>query len=178
MAKGRCLLRRLFKTVGLDNLGIGLGWPMAINSITLNYTQVGDFLEAWNSSLSQGSAFIPSGTVEEEVGPKPEVYFELPLVGRAGPVEAQVAMRASDGGITLRLGSMSDEVIQQFESLVAFVASVKNYLIQSGEVAPVSAPVGDMTRGSSVANDSHTDRDRAVPRRHVLGAEAVVGVRS
>lgn len=115
---------------------------MAVRTATRRWTDLGAFLREYPQTLRVGALVLPAGTLDGEPAPELKVDLVLPLVGRVGPLTAQVVASLPDGGVALRVPEMPPKVDEAIKSVFASVEEVKGYLLASGQVI---APGGGET---------------------------------
>jgi hypothetical protein len=106
---------------------------MAVRRATRKYDDILSFLRDYEATLKDGGVFLPAGTLKGELSNEVRLDFVLPIVGRAGPVKAQVVHRSPEG-VALLIPSMSTEVQALFDKFFAMVVGIRDHFIQSGEV--------------------------------------------
>jgi len=109
---------------------------MALRRATRTYESIPEFLEEYNSTLAQGGIFLPPGTTRRELANEVRLDLVLPIVGRVGPLTAQVVHRAPDGGVGLRLPHVADEAREAFSRFMDTIAEIRTYLIETGDLLP------------------------------------------
>jgi hypothetical protein len=114
---------------------------MRKRSATLRLEGLAEFLAAWTDHLSQGNVFLPQECLDEELAGEFKLDLVLPLVGRVGPIEAQVIQRAPDGVAAQILG-IPAEVQEAAQGLVDFLEEAKTLLVQRGELVEPGASEG------------------------------------
>lgn len=82
---------------------------MAVRRATRTWTDLAAFLEDLNGSLAAGAVLLPAGTVDGELAPEVKLDFVVPVIGRVGPISAQVVHRGADGSVALRLPELEAE---------------------------------------------------------------------
>lgn len=106
---------------------------MAVRRATRRYDDILSFLRDYEATLKDGGVFLPAKTLKGELSNEVRLDFVLPIVGRAGPVKAQVVHRSPEG-VALLIPAMNSEVQTLFDKFFAMVAELQDHFIQSGEV--------------------------------------------
>ena len=107
---------------------------MAKRRATLKFDNLAQFLSQWEDQIGQGSVLIPPAAVDGELAANFKLDLEIPFVGLAGPIDAQVIQRMPDGATAAQLPEMGSEVLAEVERLKGFVDEVRQYLLDSGSV--------------------------------------------
>lgn len=106
---------------------------MATRRATRQYDNLMGFLNDYRSTIKDGSIFLPQDTYRGELAGEVKLDLVLPVVGRVGPIVAQVIQRAPTG-TALRLAVIPAEVEAGFQKVFAYLDEVKDYLISTGAV--------------------------------------------
>ncbi len=106
---------------------------MGKRSATLRLEGLAEFLAAWKDQLSQGTVFLPEACLKGELAGEFRLDLILPLLGRVGPIEAQVIQRSPDG-TAAQLSGLPAEVEDAIQSLLDFLEEFKAVLVQTGEL--------------------------------------------
>ncbi len=113
---------------------------MALRSATRRFDLV-SFLKEYKSSLRVGAIVLPvEATGGEEVAPEIKLDLVLPLVGRVGPVDAQVVNRLPDGSVAMRLVDPPAEFKAAYKSILEEVEALKAYLLATGQIKAGADP--------------------------------------
>jgi hypothetical protein len=78
--------------------------------------------------------FIEPGGVDKDVANEFKLDLVIPIIGRHGPITAQVVHRGPDGSIGVHFPAIPGSVQQAIDSLLQFVEEVKTLLIAEGAV--------------------------------------------
>lgn len=108
---------------------------MAVRSASRTYPSIVAFLEDWRGTLRLGALTLPPGVVEGEPAPQMRIDLVVPLVGRLGPIEAQVIQALPDGTVVLRVPEWPDVAKKGFDAFFAAVEELKRHFVASGELA-------------------------------------------
>ncbi len=122
---------------------------MAKRSATLRLEGLAEFLAAWTDRLSQGNVFLPEESLEGDLAGEFKLDLVLPLVGRVGPIEAQVIQRAPDG-IAAQIQGIPADVQAAAQGVLDLVEEAKVWLLQSGELAEPGAAPAPAAAGPTV----------------------------
>ncbi len=122
---------------------------MAKRSATLRLEGLAEFLAAWTDQLSQGNVFLPEESLEGDLAGEFKLDLVLPLVGRVGPIEAQVIQRAPDG-IAAQIQGIPADVQAAAQGVLDLVEEAKVWLLQSGELAEPGAAPAPAAAGPTV----------------------------
>jgi hypothetical protein len=107
---------------------------MAMRRATLSYPDLESFRADFEGPLRDGFVMLPAEAVTDEPANPLKLDLIVPLVGRVGPVTAQVMSRNADGGLALRLPDLASEAGKGLERVWDLVAQVKAYLVGRGEL--------------------------------------------
>ncbi len=119
---------------------------MATRRATLKYTDLSKFYADHEEHLSKGFCFLPPGTVRGDLAPEIKLDITVPIVGRVGPVTAQVVQRAPDGSYGLQLPDFETEAGRTIAKLDKSVEAVRKYLRTTGELGGGSSDEVDALR--------------------------------
>lgn len=111
---------------------------MATRRATRKYKDLASFFADRTEHLSGGFCFLPPGSVRGELANEVKLDLSVPVVGRIGPITAQVVQRAPDGGYGLQLPNFDAEAGRALQKLDGTIRKVQDYLEASG--ALVEAP--------------------------------------
>ncbi|MFH1467240.1 MAG: DUF4388 domain-containing protein [Pseudomonadota bacterium] len=105
---------------------------MAVRQATRRYESLSEFLRDWRGTLSAGALALRPADLDGEAAPTLRVDLVLPLVGRLGPIPANVVSRQSDGSTYLQIPELPAEVKQGIDRLLGMVDDLAGYLVASG----------------------------------------------
>lgn len=108
---------------------------MAVRAATRRYPDLPAFVTDYLSTLRVGALLLPAGTIDGEPSPEMKIDLVIPLVGRVGPIDAQVVQRLPDGGVALRIPEMPPAVEQAVKAARASIEATKTWLLETGQVA-------------------------------------------
>jgi hypothetical protein len=106
---------------------------MATRRATRQYNDLMGFLNDYNATIKDGSIFLPADSYRGELSAELKLDLVLPVVGRVGPIPAQVIQRAP-AGTALQLTAIPPDVQEGFEKVFTYLDEVKAYLISTGSV--------------------------------------------
>ncbi|MFZ5478761.1 MAG: DUF4388 domain-containing protein [Myxococcota bacterium] len=109
---------------------------MAVRTATRRWSDLAAFLNEYPTTLRVGALVLPKDALEDEPAPEMKIDLLLPLVGRHGPVGAQVVARMPDGSTALRIPEMPEKVANAIRDVFAAVEDVKGFLLATKQVAP------------------------------------------
>lgn len=109
---------------------------MAVRQQTYEYSDLGAFLKSYNEHISNASLFFASGTIDKDVANEFKLDLVIPLVGRQGPIPAQVVHRGPDGSIGVHLPEIPGPVQKAFDELLSFIGDVRTHLVESKQLVP------------------------------------------
>lgn len=109
---------------------------MAMRRATKTFPDIQSFAEVYNGDLRNGFLMLPAEAVTDEPANPLKLDLMLPVVGRVGPITAQVMSRTPDGGLALRLPELQLEAGKGIASLWAAIDEAKAWLLSSGAVSP------------------------------------------
>lgn len=108
---------------------------MAVRRATRRYEDIDSFLADREGSLRSGAILLPPDTVDGELAPEIKLDLVLPLVGRVGPITAQVVHR-SPNGTAMQLPRLEREAGAKLAEFDATLSAVEAWLLSSGRVVP------------------------------------------
>ncbi len=109
---------------------------MAVRHATRRYDSITEFLSDWEKTLSKGAMALRPEDIDGEAAPNIRIDLVLPIVGRVGPIPAQVVSRAANGGTFLQLPEIPEEVSKGIDQLLAIVDEITQYLLDKGAHVP------------------------------------------
>ena len=132
---------------------------MAVRRATHRYEDLESFLRDLEGTLKDGAILLPVDIVEGELAPEIKLDIVAPVLGRVGPITAQVVHRSA-AGIAMQLPRLDAEAGAAFGTFWQTIDSVEAWLRSSGRV-------GDPGPGESEAlsDDSQDERVRALEAR-------------
>ena len=107
---------------------------MAVRRATRTFDDLVAFLDEYQSTILQGAIMLPPDAFEGELANEIRLDFVLPVVGRVGPVKAQVVHRSPDGAVALRMPNVESELVANNSGLFEYLDKIKAYLVSSGAV--------------------------------------------
>jgi hypothetical protein len=122
---------------------------MGKRSATLRLEGLAEFLAVWTEQLSQGNVFLPEESLDGELAGEFKLDLMLPLVGRVGPIEAQVIQRSPDG-IAAQIQGMPAEVRAAAQGVLDFLEEAKALLVKNGELVEPGAAVASAAAGPTI----------------------------
>lgn len=121
---------------------------MAVRRATRRYDDLESLLEELEGSLKSGAILLPPDIVEGELAPEIKLDIVAPVLGRVGPITAQVVHR-SPAGTAMQLPRLDAEAGKAFGAFWETIDAVAAWLRSSGRVGGPPAdgsPSGDGTR--------------------------------
>ena len=116
---------------------------MAMRRATRTFPDIQSFAEVYHGDLRNGFLVLPAEAVTDEPANPLKLDLMLPVVGRVGPITAQVMSRTPEGGLALRLPELQLEAGKGIASLWAAIDEVKAWLLSSGAVSPAGGGPAD-----------------------------------
>ena len=116
---------------------------MATRRATRKYSDLASFFEDLDEHLKGGFCLLPAGSFRGELAPQIKLDLVVPVVGRVGPVTAQVVQRAPDGSVGLQLPEFEAETAKALERLDRTLEQVRDYLVASGQLQGLEATEED-----------------------------------
>ena len=107
---------------------------MAVRQQTFEYPNLGSFLKAHEEHISNASMFFPAGTIDKDVANEFKLDLVVPLIGRQGPIPAQVVHRGPDGSVGVHLPEIPGPVQTAFDQLFSFIGEVRSHLVESKQL--------------------------------------------
>ncbi len=137
---------------------------MPVRTATRRWSDLAAFLREYPSTLKVHALTLP-GEVFAGDEPAPEMKLDLvlPLVGRVGPVPAQLIARMPDGGAAMRIPEMPTDVREAIARVLGAVDEVRAHLLATGAVVlpgPKADP-DDALRAERDALRAEVERLRA-----------------
>jgi hypothetical protein len=115
---------------------------MSVRTATHHIASIADFLKEYEETLRIGAIVLTPAELGGEPAAEVRIDLVLPLIGRKGPMLAQVVQRGPDGATAFRIPEIPHDVSQGFRALLAAAQEVKSFLLASGEV--VLPPSGSL----------------------------------
>lgn len=112
---------------------------MAKRRATRKYGDLTTFFADYHEHIVHGYASLRPEDVRGELAAEIKLDLSVPVVGRIGPLTAQVVQRQPDGGFGLRLPDFDSEGGRALRKLEKQVAAVKAYLVDSGQLVEPGA---------------------------------------
>jgi hypothetical protein len=109
---------------------------MAVRQATRRYESLSEFLRDWRGTLGSGALALRPIDLDGEAAATLRVDLVLPLIGRLGPIPANVVSRQSDGTTYLQIPELPAEVRQGVDRLLGVVEDLSGYLVASGSHVP------------------------------------------
>ena len=107
---------------------------MAVRQQTFEYANLGAFLKAYEEHISKSSLFFAAGAIDKDVANEFKLDLLVPLIGRQGPIPAQVVHRGPDGSIGVHLPEIPGPVQKAIDGLLASITDIRNHLVESKQV--------------------------------------------
>jgi hypothetical protein len=104
---------------------------MAVRQATRRFESVPEFLTVWQRELSQGALALRAQDLDGEAAPNIRIDLVLPVVGRLGPIPAQVVSRSGDATY-VKIPQMPEDVRKGVQRLLDLVEAVALHLIETG----------------------------------------------
>ncbi len=108
-----------------------------LRQVTRKYPDLDSFFQDYHGTLAHGALLVPADQAGGELSPELKLDLMLPVVGRVGPINAQVVSRLPDGSFALRIPEMPPSVSAAMKRVVDSVEEVRRYLVGRGELVPV-----------------------------------------
>ena len=119
---------------------------MALRTATRRWADLDTFLREYPTTLRVGALVLPPDALDgQDPAPEIKVDLVLPVVGRVGPVDAQVIARLPDGGVALRIVETPAEVRAAFKQVVAEGERLRAAAVAPTPVAPTPHPAAPAT---------------------------------
>lgn len=137
---------------------------MAVRRATRRYDDLASLLAELDGTLKSGAILLPPDIVEGELAPEIKLDIVAPVLGRVGPITAQVVHR-SPAGTAMQLPRLDAEAGKAFADFWESIEAVEDWLRSSGRVGDAAPPA---------AEDGGTadDADTAVPSETAGSADA------
>ena len=122
---------------------------MPMRRATLRFPDLASFMEEHETQLKNGYCLLPADVITDELANPLKLDLMVPLVGRVGPLTAQVVNRTPDGSAALRLPDFEAVAQKPLRRLRKQVAQVREYLLASGELVEAGAERSEAEGSSS-----------------------------
>lgn len=109
---------------------------MAVRQATYEFADLASFLKSYEDQISKASLFFEAGALDTDIANEFKLDLIVPLLGRQGPIPAQVVHRGPDGSIGVHLPEIPGPVDDAFKKLFGFVGEVRDYLVASSQFVP------------------------------------------
>lgn len=116
---------------------------MPVRQATRRYADLGTFLSEYPTTLAVGALVLPPDALDGEPAPEMKIDLVLPLVGRVGPLVAQVVASLPGGSVALRVVDSPPAVEAATKQLLGLADEVRAWLVATGQLVPPGAPVAD-----------------------------------
>jgi hypothetical protein len=154
---------------------------LAVRQATYKFEDLATFLSAYEENISKASMFFEAGGIDKDVANEFKLDIIVPIVGRLGPLLAQVVHRGPDGSIGVHLPEIPGPVSDAFQSLFGFIGEVRDSLVTSSQVVPraeYNALVKKLARAemnqAKAGGPALKRTERGIPIPDISGIEAVV----
>ncbi len=107
---------------------------MAVRSASRRYPSLRAFVEDYQSMLRIGALTLPPGTIDGPPMAAMKIDLVIPVVGRLGPIDAQLLQQLPDGTVALRVSEWPPEVTRGFTSVFAAIDEMKQWFVESGQL--------------------------------------------
>ncbi len=114
---------------------------MAIRHATRRFHDVGEFMDEYEKTIRHGAISIPARDLPGELSTELRLDLVLPLIGRVGPIDAQLLHQDPERGAGLNIPQLPPQVDKAIKDLLDLVQQVKEYLLATGQFSKrVSSP--------------------------------------
>jgi hypothetical protein len=114
---------------------------MATRRATRKYKDLASFFEDREQHLATGFCVLPAGSVRGELAADLKLDLSIPVVGRIGPLSAQVVQRSPDGSHALKLTDFEGEAGRGLAKLDKALEAALEYFQSKGDLGtPEAAP--------------------------------------
>ena len=107
---------------------------MAVRRATRIYPDIKTFLSDLSGTLKDGAILLPPDCVDDELAPEIKLDLEAPLLGRVGPITAQVVHR-SPAGTAMQLPKFDAEAGAAITKFWAAIDDIEGWLIAEERVS-------------------------------------------
>jgi hypothetical protein len=135
---------------------------MAVRRATRRYDDLASLLAELDGTLKSGAILLPPDIVEGELAPEIKLDIVAPVLGRVGPITAQVVHR-SPAGTAMQLPRLDAEAGKAFGAFWETIEAVEVWLRSSGRVGDApgdSAPVDTAAEDELAVAEPREDDDR------------------
>ena len=119
---------------------------MAVRTATRRWTDLASFLSEYPTTLQRGALVLPADAMDGPPAPELKVDLVLPLVGRVGPVVAQVLGPVPGVGWATRVPEIPPAVEQAIGQLFAEVEAAGAWLVAQGRLVDPTASNEELAR--------------------------------
>lgn len=109
---------------------------MAVRTAIRRYPDPFALLADVEGPLRQGTLVLPPESFDDEPAPELKVDLVIPLVGRVGPLSAQVMTRLPDGSYAVRVPDRPPELEGAASQVRRLADQARAYLLAAGLVGP------------------------------------------
>src|SRR3954470_23153334 len=110
---------------------------MPTRQVTRRYASLEEFLGEIRTTLSRGGLFLTPAHVGGEPAKEITLDLEVPMLGRLGPIPAQMVHAEPGKGWGFRLVDVPPNVQQEIDRVAATVAAAKKLVESERPQAPV-----------------------------------------
>ncbi len=107
---------------------------MAVRSASRRYPTLRAFVEDYQTTLRVGALTLPPGTINGAPMPEMKIDLVIPVVGRLGPVEAQLLQQLPDGTVALRVQEWPTAVQNGFQQVFDVIEELRGWFVESGQL--------------------------------------------
>ncbi|MBM4393443.1 MAG: hypothetical protein FJ090_20155 [Deltaproteobacteria bacterium] len=107
---------------------------MAVRSASRRYPSLRAFVEDYQGMLRIGALTLPPGTIDGPPMAEMKIDLVIPVVGRLGPVDAQLLQQLPDGTVALRVSEWPADVTRGFNAVFAAIDEMKQWFVESGQL--------------------------------------------
>lgn len=130
---------------------------MAIRRVTHRFPDLATFMGEYEAQLKDGFCLLPASAIKAELANPLKLDLMIPLIGRVGPLTAQVVSRPPDGSAALQLPDFDAVAGKAIGKLLAQIEDVRAWLVESGQLvepgAAVAAPPAEVAETLALEED-------------------------
>ena len=141
---------------------------------TRRFESLAELLAELPSTFQVGAALLPGAPGDEPLADEFKLDLHLPIVGRVGPLSAQVIQRLPDGSTAARLPEFEREGGAALRTVLEAMRVVEAHLLSTGELVRRSDAAGALDRVADLEAAlaaAQAERDSLRAERDALQAE-------
>ena len=144
---------------------------MPMRRATHSYPSIAAFMADHDGPLRDGFLLLPPEAVTDEPVNPLKLDLQLPIIGRVGPITAQVVSKTAEGGLALRLPDLEAEAGAGIARLFTAIDEVRGWLLQTGALVGQTA-TGDADAAAARIAELEAENEALKGAIDAMGAAA------